>query len=460
MPNNKKNKIKIDLATFNEQNASINDPMAIPTNPNQTIAVGRNQGRQGGYGRQGGGVGGYGGGGFDRRSGDVRDTYGSNGGGGFDRRSGGRSSGMGMNMPPPPMQSTGNNDKFASAFAKLGVSGGSSNMPPSIPPPYRDDRQSNRNNIDPSDPIFAKFNKNSNVSDDVRKHSIPPGQGVNNPSTMTNNNENNEDSVLNDMHLYPTLATSATLATQEAGTPTVKTIKTKNNNDDGHNTISIEERKKTEEERKRKLKEEKRKAKEELAARLKKEEEDAAAEKQRLIDEAESTRAQSIQSGVIVYNTNKKGESLSSHISTLNNNERPSAGALTAAVLANLKSDTEKWMSNNEYGIALKTICEGNSNEQASLIFELQRYCHEKKFPKVNINNKERKLIEYWFEQLFINEIVDNEGFDKWCETGDDTAGKQNALFQTSEFITMINEEDDDEEEEEEEEMDLTRETV
>ena len=41
--------------TFNEQNASINDPMALPTNPDQTIAVGRGHGRQGGYGNKGGG---------------------------------------------------------------------------------------------------------------------------------------------------------------------------------------------------------------------------------------------------------------------------------------------------------------------------------------------------------------------------------------------------------------------
>jgi hypothetical protein len=169
------------------------------------------------------------------------------------------------------------------------------------------------------------------------------------------------------------------------------------------------------------------------------------AEEQAALDAA-AALATLLKSAAVVVDTNKKGVDLKKHVDGMGATA-PSAAALTAEVLRR-GGDTTAWASHDEYGAALKALCGDDASKQGAVVAEVQRYCHSKSFPK---DKDGKKLIAQHFQALFIGEVVDNDGFDYWLESEDESIpGKTTALFQSTEFIALINEVESEEEREEE----------
>lgn len=85
------------------------------------------------------------------------------------------------------------------------------------------------------------------------------------------------------------------------------------------------------------------------------------------------------------------------------------------------------------------------------VIYELQKYCHKNKFPKIQTKNGQKSLYELTIQLLFKNEILESSGILKWWddEEFDDIPGRSDALVQLTTFVNWLNEVDEEDEEEE-----------
>ena len=219
----------------------------------------------------------------------------------------------------------------------------------------------------------------------------------------------------------------------------------------------------TEAKRQRKAEDKQRRAEEAAAAQAAKEAEAAKKAEQEAADAAALAAMLAKASGAL--DSGRKGAALATHVRGMADDAAPSAAALLAEVLRREGEDEScSWADDDNYGAVLKALVGGNADRQAALVTESQRFCHSKAFPKVA---QDKKLIALHFQALFLGEIVDNDGFDKWIESEDESVpGKSTALFQTTEFIALINQEEEEEEgereeeEEEEEEIDAPMPTV
>eukprot|EP01038_Epipyxis_sp_PR26KG_P006143 gene6143-8470_t len=215
--------------------------------------------------------------------------------------------------------------------------------------------------------------------------------------------------------------------------------------------------------------EEERKAKElKLAAQQAKEAE---------IEKKKNARMISIAAAIDLLATGLKGESLVAHVQALANDSNnnaivPTGAAILRQILTLHSSENEstaivdsKWWVKEEYGSVLShLLVDGGSNSslkaQIDALCEIQLFCHEKKFPKINVKGKDRKLIEVTFTLLLNNMLIDGEAFLIWAENDNGVEeGKSNALFQTDSFLTELRklEENNEEYDEDDDEVDAPR---
>jgi hypothetical protein len=150
-----------------------------------------------------------------------------------------------------------------------------------------------------------------------------------------------------------------------------------------------------------------------------------------------------------------KGPALLSHINGLP--VKPTAATLLRALLAQQEDVlASKWWTADQYGAALSALLKDNMKEQVSALYEVQAYCHAKKFPKVEVKGKPTKLIEVLLAVMLNSNIVDAEGLLNWAddENPAEVPGRLDAIVQTSTFVAAIreaaaaqegDEEDDDE---------------
>jgi hypothetical protein len=72
---------------------------------------------------------------------------------------------------------------------------------------------------------------------------------------------------------------------------------------------------------------------------------------------------------------------------------------------------------------------EDDSKAQCAFLFEIQNYCHSIKFPKIDVKDKSRYIIEIMFQVLYAEEIVDQGGIILWSEDDNDVIpGRLNAI--------------------------------
>lgn len=163
-----------------------------------------------------------------------------------------------------------------------------------------------------------------------------------------------------------------------------------------------------------------------------------------------------------IINSGKQGDDLVKHIQSLETST--SASALITKILLKVTEATDlSWCKKTAYGSALKHLMENNVKSQVQALYTLQKYCHDLKFPKIDVKGQKKYFIDTLFQQLYINEIVEDDGYTSWANDDglyDDVPGRVNALVQTTAFLALITTEDDVEYDEEEEEIDAPRETM
>jgi hypothetical protein len=94
-----------------------------------------------------------------------------------------------------------------------------------------------------------------------------------------------------------------------------------------------------------------------------------------------------------------------------------------------------------------------------STFFSFQAHFCKLKFPKATEENKDGKirgLVEAVFFKLYDAEVVEEDGFNEWRYNDDDDAeapGKNDCVFQISEFLKWLDEPAEEDSEEEEEDV-------
>lgn len=213
------------------------------------------------------------------------------------------------------------------------------------------------------------------------------------------------------------------------------------------------------------LKAAKQRERDEQAKRLKEAKEaaaKAAAEaiktKKEASDLSRSVAADAVKTGI-------KGNSLTTHIQALE--VKPTGSALLYAIIDSIENfENSNWFTKDEYGDALSAllISSGDLLEQKTALYCVQELCHNRQFPSLTVEQKSRKLIEYIFSMLNVNQLIDPEVFLQWADDEEDNEvpGRLDAIVQTNNLILAIRlaiaETDEDQGEEEEEEIDAPRE--
>jgi len=150
-----------------------------------------------------------------------------------------------------------------------------------------------------------------------------------------------------------------------------------------------------------------------------------------------------------IYASGKKGTSLVEHIASLSC--KPSAASLVSEIISHIQDPcasataTVKWCSKIEFGAALSSLLEDNPKEQLTVIHVVQKYCSDHNFPKVDVKDTKKPLVELFFQVMCQNEIIEPAGFIAWADDErEDIPGKQMAVIQTSAFMKLITDDDDD----------------
>ena len=186
--------------------------------------------------------------------------------------------------------------------------------------------------------------------------------------------------------------------------------------------------------------------------RLEKERKEAAQKaKERELQEAQERRQRAQQGSDDAFATGKKGEELVDYLKEMQ--LEVTAASILNVVLSHLEDPlSTKWTSKSEYGAVLAFLASSNMKSQIELLYEVQAHCHKLKFPKIEVKEKQHKLIDVIFRLLFTQEIVDGPGFLGWADDDNDAEvpGKTDAIVQTTDFIAWLREPDLEEFEEEE----------
>lgn len=111
---------------------------------------------------------------------------------------------------------------------------------------------------------------------------------------------------------------------------------------------------------------------------------------------------------------------------------------------------TSKWYKPDEYGAALKDIVAVRPvKEQVDALYAVQAYCAGLKFPKLDVNGKQKKLIEVIFTALLVSEVIDVDTILAWAddEVDRDVPGRVDAIVQMTTMLATLREPDEVEEE-------------
>jgi len=144
-------------------------------------------------------------------------------------------------------------------------------------------------------------------------------------------------------------------------------------------------------------------------------------------------------------------------------------GILQAVDTGSYPSWAAGWFTANDYGDLLKYEVTAKYDPKQSktldahvdALYGVQEFCASKKFPKVEVKGKERRLIEVIFSVLSLANIIDVDALIGWADDvrdRDDVPGRVDAIVQTTNFIASLRE--NDEEEEADDEVDAPRDFV
>ncbi|KAF0720618.1 Aste57867_175 [Aphanomyces stellatus] len=210
---------------------------------------------------------------------------------------------------------------------------------------------------------------------------------------------------------------------------------------------------KKEEEKTAREAEKKRKAEEKKEAmRLAEEAAQKAAEEKKAAAAAAAEKAQKDEGLVkAILATNKKGQDLAKAAKT------QLKGVTPAVVMAQVLSHNEesaisssKWLTPDEYGALLSlTVGSAGVKDQLKALFALQLFMHEHRGRE---GNRTKGMMEMAFKALYAFDIIADEAFIEYkYDVDDTTAGKMQAIIETSEWLSWLEsyEPSDDEEEEE-----------
>jgi hypothetical protein len=202
------------------------------------------------------------------------------------------------------------------------------------------------------------------------------------------------------------------------------------------------------------VKEEKEAAK---AARMQAEQEakKAKEEAKKAEEEAKQSKLNALQSAFTITTetiaSGLKGNALTDALKTKLTAPILPAGVLKA-MLVSLNDDyfSTKWYADEHFGNALKELFEGSIAAQISLLYAVQAFCAEKKFPKIKTSSGEKRLIEVLFTTLIKAELVEVDGVVAWADDGNllNIPGRTEAIVQTTSMVTLLRtalEEDEEE---------------
>ena len=208
------------------------------------------------------------------------------------------------------------------------------------------------------------------------------------------------------------------------------------------------------------------KAEREEADRKAKEAKEAAAkEAAEELERAKTAHGIAIAAATDALASGLKGEALLTHVNTVP--VKPTGAAILKGLLSQLEDViSTKWWVKEEYGATLTALLADSVKEQVAALYAVQEYCHQKKFPKVEVKGKPARLIEVLVAVLLNNGLVDPDGVLAWAD--DDNAaevgGRVDAIVQTTSFVQAIRlaeaEGELDDEEDGDDDIDAPREYV
>lgn len=211
-------------------------------------------------------------------------------------------------------------------------------------------------------------------------------------------------------------------------------------------------------------------AREEADRKRREDKERQAAEEQKRKEKDKEEQLLALQAAGGILSSGLKGGELVELIGQSQGSLLPTGAALLREILErSSSSDVDdvlagKWWTKAEYGPALIRLLGESVDNQKRLLFEVQGYCHQRKFPKVEVKGQQRKLIEVLFNLLLSNLLVSADAFFAWADEDSDTPGRTDAIVHTTQFIQSLRdalaEAEEDEEEEEDDEVDAPRQIV
>lgn len=144
-------------------------------------------------------------------------------------------------------------------------------------------------------------------------------------------------------------------------------------------------------------------------------------------------------------------------------------GILRAVDAGSYSSWAAAWFTSDNFGDLLKYEVTAKFDPQKpetldahiEALYGVQEFCASKKFPKVEVKGKERRLVEVIFSVLSLANIIDVEALIGWADdTRDrDVPGRVDAIVQTTNFIATLRE-NDEEEDADDDEVDAPRDFV
>lgn len=128
----------------------------------------------------------------------------------------------------------------------------------------------------------------------------------------------------------------------------------------------------------------------------------------------------------------------------------PSVQKLVYSVLTQTQKENPDpecaWAEPGKHGSALLSMVEDNALAQVEVLWAIQDFCNDLKFPKVSGEN----LVQSMFRAMYKYDLADSDSFDAWKEDMSPAHdnGKGKAIIQTMDWFTWLEEDDEEEEEE------------
>jgi hypothetical protein len=104
------------------------------------------------------------------------------------------------------------------------------------------------------------------------------------------------------------------------------------------------------------------------------------------------------------------------------------------------------WAERANYGAGLLSLTEDDVVAQMQILWGIQLYCDKVGFPKLN----DESICQAMFRSMYKFDLVLDQAFAEWKEDESDEhmAGKTNAIVQTMDWFTWLEQDDEEEEEE------------